>query len=442
MTLEDFEKELAESRKREEAGESRHRHGSSKEHRKHRHSHHKSGYGESVDAHRHKRRRHSRENEEKDRHQRHKHDRRRRHEKSQAEEGEEHPEKDGNEDPTAEQFEAPRETREELKRDSWMEAPSAIDIEVKHRRPMEAPQPTTSRSSKADFELKIHDNELNKHHLQDLADRKEVLHDELHEDLEQPAQHEVDYEFGDEGVQWRMTKLKAVYRQAEESSRTVDEVALDRYGDLRAFDDAREEQLELERRETYGEGYVGKVRPSGEFFQERKLEAGIRREHTSHSLDEEGREPYIQLVDAPEPPRRTVPLDQTALNKLKAQLMKAKLRGAPEAEKLEEEYTLAAAEFADRKEPDIVVLRTMENRMLAGGRKGEVKDVENKRGRERGLVEENEDMSIEDMVREERRTRGQAGGEGQRFAERIAKDGKFDVSGCLDCVNEAILIDY
>jgi len=36
-------------------------------------------------------------------------------------------------------------------------------------------------------------------------------------------------------------------------------------------------------------------------------------------------------------------------------------------------------------------------------------------------------MSIEDMVREERRMRHQDGGESQRFAERIAKDVKFDV---------------
>jgi len=68
----------------------------------------------------------------------------------------------------------------------------------------------------------------------------------------------------------------------------------------------------------------------------------------------------------------------------------------------------------------------MESRMLAGGRKGEVNAIENKRGKERGLVEENEDMSIEDMVRQEKRTRGQFGGGGRAFAERIAKDAKFD----------------
>jgi len=436
MTLEDFEKELAESREKEDGGHPSHRRERSKEHRKHQHSHHRSHRRDSEDGHRHKRRRRSREKEEDDDgHRRHKHDRHRRHEKSAEEGWEEHLKKDENGAPAAEQLEALVDTRVELKRDSWMEAPSALDIEVIHRRPTTAPKPTTSGSSKADFELKIHDNELNKHHLQGLADGNE----KLHETLEQPAQHEVDYEFGDEGAQWRMTKLKAVYRQAEESGRTVEEVALDKYGDLRTFDDAREEQLELERRETYGEGYVGKVKPSGELFQERKLEAGVRRDCTTASLDYEEQETQIRMVDAPEVPMLTTTLDQTALNKLKAQMMKAKLRGASEAAKLEAEYSVAAASFANRKGPEVVVLGTMENRMLAGGRKGEVKDIENRRGRERGLVEENEDMSIEDMVREERRTRGQAGGEGQRFAERIAKDGKFDVSGCLNCVHEAIL---
>jgi hypothetical protein len=56
-----------------------------------------------------------------------------------------------------------------------------------------------------------------------------------------------------------MTKLKAVYTQAEQTGRPVDEIALERFGDLRDFDDAREEQTELDRRHLYGEGYVGKV---------------------------------------------------------------------------------------------------------------------------------------------------------------------------------------
>jgi hypothetical protein len=127
-------------------------------------------------------------------------------------------------------------------------------------------------------------------------------------------------------------------------------------------------------------------------------------------------------------PRQTTRhLDMTALNRLKAQMMKAKLRKAPDAADLEEQYNTAAAAMSNRKESDIVVLDVMHNPMLAGSR-NEVKAVDTKRGRERGQVEANEDMSIEDMVREERKTRGQLGGEGRRLADQIGRDAKFEVS--------------
>ena len=100
--------------------------------------------------------------------------------------------------------------------------------------------------------------------------------------------------------------------------------------------------------------------------------------------------------------------------------------------RLEEEYyTVLASSISPG--PAIVTLGIMENRMLAGTR-GEVKSIDNKRGRERGLVGANEDMTVEEMVQEERRSKGLAGGEAQRFAERIAKDAKFDDS--LDYLDE------
>jgi hypothetical protein len=107
-------------------------------------------------------------------------------------------------------------------------------------------------------------------------------------------------------------------------------------------------------------------------------------------------------------------------------MLKAKLRNAPDAVQLEEAYNAAAnAGLADQAQADVVVLSNMDNRMLAGSRAGEVTAVSGKRGRERGLVVENDDMTIEDMARQERRNRGAHGGEGRAFAERIAKDGKF-----------------
>lgn len=303
-----------------------------------------------------------------------------------------------------------------------MEAPSSLDIDYVERRDkarlQEEPQP---KMLQADFELKIHNREIN-NHLKDLNEGKAL------EDVEEePAQHEVDYEIGDSGSQWRMTRLKAVYREAEESGKSVEEIATNRFGDVRSFDDAREEEAELDRRERYGEGYVGKVKPSGELFQERKLEDNVRRgqnEHVRSPEDELKAEGQGKPMETEPPSNTTQHLDLTSLNRLKAQMMKAKLKGAPEAAELEEQYNIAAASMANRKESDVVVLGVMDNRMLAGQR-NEVKQVETKRGRERGQVEDNEDMTIEDMVREERRDQF---GDGRRTADRIAKDSKFEVS--------------
>ncbi|KAL8669975.1 MAG: hypothetical protein Q9168_005468 [Polycauliona sp. 1 TL-2023] len=311
---------------------------------------------------------------------------------------------------------------DELKRDSWMEESSPLEFEFTQRggqKPSGRADPT---ASKADFQLKIHNNELNKHHLQDLADGKEIPEEVVSE----PAEHTVDYVFGDSGAQWRMTKLKAVYRRAHEVGVDVEELAAEQYGDLRAFDDAREEETELERRKTYGEGYVGKERPSGELFQERKLETGVHRRSNKIEPVVNGSAVHQQLPEAEPTVSTGRQVDQTTLNRLKARMMKAKLKGSTEASKMEAEYNEAVTSATNPTGAATVVLGDMENRLLAGGRSGEVKIIETRRGRDRGLVEENEDMSIEDMVKQERRTHHQTGGDGQRFAERIAKDAKFD----------------
>jgi hypothetical protein len=396
--LDEFEKALAEEKKARERTE-RHR-GKDGERRKHKH-HHSSRQREEDDRedHRRKRSRHSKDGENGG------HRSSRKHAKT----------SDPHEDLPIPDDEAPASA---LKRDSWMTAPSALDIDYTQRGVKR--EPTKPPPSRPDYDLKIHKNELN-HHLQGLLGGKKL--DDIEDDKNESVGHNVSYRFGDSGAQWRMTKLKAVYTQAEQSGRPVEEVAIERFGDLKEFDDAREEQTELERRQLYGEGYVGKDRPSGDLFQERKLNLGIRR-----SLEESrvmGDLPQGAIMEEKPASATTVPIDQTTLNRMKAQLMKAKLKKAPNIPAMEAEYNAAMESFTNNPEAGVVVLGKMDNRMLAGTR-GEVKAIDNKRGRERGLVEENEDMSIEDMVREERRTRGQAGGDGMRAAERIAKDAKFD----------------
>lgn len=431
--LEEFEKSLAaekEARDKESSKDrDRHRnhHQKSRHHRSRddeedRHRHHRSR-DDDNDGHRNKRR-HNDEDDREDDERRHRHrrdrdergegDRRKRHEKISD------PKADlplpDEETPKTDQLEAPKPS----KRDSWMTAPDAMDFDYTQRGAKKVDLASIGGGAQETLELKIHKNELN-HHLHDI--KKDKIR-AIEEDKD--SDNEVDYTFGDNGAQWRMTKLKAVYREAEESKRTIEEVAIERLGSLRQFDNAREEETELERRKLYGKGYVGKDKPSGELYQERKMKLGIRREHEDRDGYSPARDlPQGQIMQEQQAAAKPVAqVDQTQLNRMKAQLMKAKLKGSPNVSQLEKEYNEAAAGLLN-KGPEVIVLGEMENRLLAGTR-GEVVPIENKRGRERGLVKENEDMSIEDMVREERRTRGQAGGEGRKFAERIAKDMKFE----------------
>jgi len=316
-----------------------------------------------------------------------------------------------------------------LHRDAWMQEPSALDIQYVQSRKPKAPSGQFV-SAKDNHDFKKHDVDVSQH----AADLQRDLEDDDDGAGGMTEQRSgIDYTFGDAGSSWRMTKLQAVFRQAEEAGRSVDEVALERYGNLREWDDAREEERELDRRKMYGPDYVGVEKPSGDLYREREARGGMRgkADDQRENRQVEGSQLSGVVVSgaAPSPgASATVPLDATALNKLKAQMMRARLRGTSDAARLEEEYARAeAASLANPRPsaPDVVELGVMDSRQLAGGRSGEVIAVSGKRGRERGLVVENEDMSIADMVRQERRNRGLPGREGRAFAERIARDGKF-----------------
>ncbi|KAK4988954.1 Pre-mRNA-splicing factor cwf19 [Elasticomyces elasticus] len=452
MGLEDFERELAES-KAEQRRSKRERSRSRDRERKHRHHRHHSPSRHQADVkekqrtgHRHKRSRHHHDSE----HERAERSSKRRHGDSSRRSRS--PQVDDEEDewveketitapPTENILDERIEHREEqnVQRDSWMEAPSALDIDYVQRQRKKSPPNQFVSASREDHNMRVHKSEV-QHMLERLEedgegpDEQSAAREKV---KDEPAQHDVPYTFGDAGSSWRMTKLHAVYRQAKESHRPIEDVAMDRFGDLRSFDDAREEERELDRRKTYGKDYVGLEKPSGEFYQERKMNAGIyRKAHESQDSDDEFDKeldshlsktlPQGKEMREAAPLSRTVPLDQSSLNKLKSRLLKAQARKTPDAAKLEAEYNAALSAAANTVQPDTIVLSNMENRLLAGDRSGEVTDITNRRGRERGLVDENEDMSIEDMVRHERRTRGIAGGESRAFAERIAKDGKFD----------------
>lgn len=416
MTLEEFEKTL-ERRERDDEEKNlaalSEKHASREEHHRHhhrQHHHHRHDYHQDDKKHRHKRSGHSNDG--------HEHESKRPRKASSSE---------NSKNPSNERaanaelmgrnstFSALPPPETPLKRDSWMEGSSSLEY-VSPRNRVVMKQETVARN--VDSKFPAYDSN------QYLQTHEEGVKNVVHE----PACDVADYTFGDAGSQWRMTKLKAVFKQAAETHRPVDHVALERFGDLRAFDDAREEQIELDRRDTYGKGYAWREKPNGELFMARKQDTDDK-ESNPRSLDDgqftEQRSPDLEKISSIQ--EITMSLDQTAMNRLKAQMMKSKMRGSPNASELELQFNKAIAHLNGKQEPKIVVLNAVESRLVTNGRGGEVKPISTKRGRERGLVEENEAMTIEDMLKEERRTRNEAGGDGKRYAERIAKDGKFDV---------------
>lgn len=225
--LEEFEKTLAAEKAAEAAAQAK----SSGKDRKHRHRHHRSHHHRSRDEeddehdrHRHKRSKRSEEDD--DEGSRERHHRRSKH--SKYDDQQEHERRhrkstkvsDPKEDlPLPDEEHAPSLAKEtsRSKRDSWMTAPSSLEIDYVQKPIQTKPEERTS-AKKPDYDLKIHKNELNLH-LQDLASGKSL--EEVGDDGE-----EVEYTFGDEGAQWRMTKLKAVYKQAEDTGKSVEEVAI------------------------------------------------------------------------------------------------------------------------------------------------------------------------------------------------------------------------
>lgn len=414
MTLEDFEKELAKQQAEERSSR---RESESKSHRhRHRHRHHHRSKHEDGDLseHRGRERRHEsgkRQTEGSEQHS-HKHNRSGGDESSNRKKRRRddlNPEEGTSIDSANRGSEGSGIPKAGLQRDAWMEAPPVSEFEYTHTRPARGSTIQLSQTQEGDRtfrEDQVEEESISMVKKDDVGNR------------------EVDYSFGDAGSGWRMTKLKAVYSQAQDTGRSVDEVAIERYGDLQSFDEAREEEIELERRRTYGNDYIGKERPTGKIYQERKLSNSPKAQDSDSGTRNTSEPLYPEVIHQEAPVLRTMQLDQTALNRLKAQMMKAKLRNSPDALKLEADYTAAMASIANQKEPEVVILGARESRMLAASQRQGGTRLAGK------TDEDSENMTIEEMVREERMTRGQQGGEGRRFAERIANDTKFDVCPC------------
>ncbi|TPX64624.1 hypothetical protein SpCBS45565_g05766 [Spizellomyces sp. 'palustris'] len=171
------------------------------------------------------------------------------------------------------------------------------------------------------------------------------------------------YEFGDSGANWRMVKLKRALEIANQEGKSVEEVAIERYGSLDAYEEAQAERDFLDKRRSGdrkdefgrdipyrptfrktapfqrpGEGSFTK-RPAEESHSE---ERALKRAKPASSTPSRSSAPRIPSVNVVVPSQSGLDdgpiLSNDELNKLNANVLKAKLMGHPEAAELEAEY--------------------------------------------------------------------------------------------------------
>ncbi|KAF8644514.1 hypothetical protein AX16_008391 [Volvariella volvacea WC 439] len=187
---------------------------------------------------------------------------------------------------------------------------------------------------------------------------------------------------GGPGSQWRMMRLRRVYESAEEEGRPIEEVGIERFGSLQAFEEAKEERRILAEREgkkadrgrpterpthfksdgekrimfsdIHGSGASSRSssfrRPGGHGESSTPTppsgsSAPVNRRLDSLRLPSQAASP-LQQSHTPVPSVMTPPiassskraLSPSSLNKLQAKVLRAKLMGDPNASALEKEY--------------------------------------------------------------------------------------------------------
>ncbi|KAJ8080393.1 Pre-mRNA-splicing factor cwf19 [Marasmius tenuissimus] len=219
---------------------------------------------------------------------------------------------------------------------------------------------------------------------------------------------------GGPGSQWRMMRLRKVYETAEEEGRSVESVAIERFGTFEAFEEAKEERRILDERDgskedrgrrqkdgrpKLGEGERGFMfsdihgsgassrsssfrrpgamgdttpstpsPPSGQNPPANRRVDSLRLPSQLSSPLAQSHTPIPSVMTPSIPKGKARAMSPSSLNKLQAKVLRAKLMGAPDAESLEREYEAAcrAADGGDDLEGNVrttvEVLPTLDGR--------------------------------------------------------------------------------
>ncbi|EEB07004.2 complexed with Cdc5 protein Cwf19 [Schizosaccharomyces japonicus yFS275] len=172
------------------------------------------------------------------------------------------------------------------------------------------------------------------------------------EDRESSTASVVSYTIGDNGSEWRMMKLRRTIEAAKSSGVPVEQVALERYGSLRLFYEAREEYEELEKRKRpkrrgINEGDTPITKVTGRLYFERMAREG-------HQLSQETGE-RVGSTNVASTSSSSVPtLDQ--LNKMRAAVLRARLTNDPREKQLEQDFEAAQSAFEKSKSAKTAVI--------------------------------------------------------------------------------------
>jgi hypothetical protein len=277
------------------------------------------------------------------------------------------------------------------------------------------------------FQLKISSKELNL----ELTDKLPTSTDEV--SPSKPA-----FAPGGPGSQWRMMRLRRAYETAEDEGRPVDEVGIERFGSLQAFEEAKEERRILDEREGKRSTVKGKQNaqydrptPTSKGVEKRFMFTDVPSDSSSRSSSfrrpgsiqdsapmtpppERSRPPVNKRLDSLRLPsqvgsplaesRTPIPsvmmpsplasgsksraLSPSSLNKLQAKVIRAKLLNSPDAEKLEQEYEVEASRAHGdeggnvRKKVEVMPTLDARGRMYDVGLGGD-KDSESRPGNRR-----------------------------------------------------------
>jgi hypothetical protein len=199
-----------------------------------------------------------------------------------------------------------------------------------------------------------------------------------------------------------MMKLKRVYETAEEEGTPVEEVAIDRFGSLEAFEEAKEERRlldesqgkrseqkprgrgrEPERRYLFNDiggsgassrsnsfrrpglaGESGPSTPSPSNFPGRGRNDSLRQGNTPRSQVSTPIPSVMAPSVIPTKGTDSRAMSPSSLNRLQAKVLRAKLMGGPEAEELEKQYEqeLRKANEGPRSVTKVEVLPTLDGR--------------------------------------------------------------------------------